>query len=378
MHCWPSNVFPTALLLLLLSSHALALDKPCWRNTACTGPTKASFDGPWSINNFAPKTRNVTPVRILDRTGKVIGPWAPTTLAGKEAVVVLDFGIEVGGIVHFSHYTAPANVSVGLAFAESKYHVVGPTTSDASNGASNGAFRGPDGYVTAELEWSFWGTKWVMEDRLHRGGFRYLTLFLPNATNASSVYIRDLHVEIGFQPTWADLRAYRGYFDSSDDQLNKIWYAGAYTLQTNCVPTDTGRMVPMLKEGWANNSTLGPGTTIMVDGAKRDRAVWPGDLGIAVPSAFVSTGDLESVKNALQVMYDYQVSTYLLLCMAVWWGIWGEADEPQRTNPAHFQSQDHLSSRKTATSKYKTYYNIISQPLPPLPDTSNQPTTCGP
>jgi hypothetical protein len=33
-----------------------------------------------------------------------------------------------------------------------------------------------------------------------------------------------------------------------------------------------------------------------------------GDMGIAVPSAFVSIGDLESVKNALQTMYNYQVS----------------------------------------------------------------------
>ena len=56
-----------------------------------------------------------------------------------------------------------------------------------------------------------------------------------------------------------------------------------------------------------NNATLGPGDTIIVDGAKRDRAVWPGDMGIAVPAAFVSIGDLESVKNGLQVMYNTQV-----------------------------------------------------------------------
>jgi hypothetical protein len=64
--------------------------------------------------------------------------------------------------------------------------------------------------------------------------------------------------------------------------------------------------VPTLVNGWANNGTLEPGNTIIVDGAKRDRAVWPGDMGIALPSSFVSIGDLDSVKNALQVMYDYQ------------------------------------------------------------------------
>jgi hypothetical protein len=74
------------------------------------------------------------------------------------------------------------------------------------------------------------------------------------------------------------------------------------------VPVNTGRQVPFLSIGRANNGTLGPGNTIIVDGAKRDRAVWPGDMGIAVPSTFVSIGDLECVKNALQTMYDHQVS----------------------------------------------------------------------
>ena len=35
------------------------------------------------------------------------------------------------------------------------------------------------------------------------------------------------------------------------------------------------------------------------------RAVWPGDMGIAVPTAFVSTNDLEPVKNALSTMFAH-------------------------------------------------------------------------
>lgn len=74
------------------------------------------------------------------------------------------------------------------------------------------------------------------------------------------------------------------------------------------MPVDFGRTVPFLTYGWSNTGVLGPGDTIIVDGAKRDRAVWPGDMGIAVPSTFVSIGDLASVKNALQTMYNVQVS----------------------------------------------------------------------
>ncbi|KAI4952018.1 hypothetical protein J4E91_003480 [Alternaria rosae] len=144
-----------------------------------------------------------------------------------------------------------------------------------------------------------------MPDDVMRGGFRYMTAFLLTESG-TYVNVTDVQLEISFQPTWSNLEAYQGYFDSNDELLNRIWYAGAYTLQTNAVPTNTGRWVPMLANGWANNGTLGPGDTIIVDGAKRDRAVWPGDMGIAVPSTFVSTGDLDSVRNALQVMFDYQ------------------------------------------------------------------------
>lgn len=147
-----------------------------------------------------------------------------------------------------------------------------------------------------------------MPDEKLRGGFRYLTLFLlTNSTTGPGIEIGGINLEISFQPTWSNLRAYSGYFHSSDELLNRIWYAGAYTLQTNAVPVDTGRAWPGVSAGWANNGTLSNGSTVIVDGAKRDRAVWPGDMGVAVPAAFVSIGDLESVKNALQVMYDYQV-----------------------------------------------------------------------
>lgn len=143
-----------------------------------------------------------------------------------------------------------------------------------------------------------------MPDHKLRGGFRYLTLFL--IADSASVDLSAIELEIGFQPTWSNLRAYQGYFHSSDALLNSIWYAGAYTLQTNAVPVEFGRAVPFVTDGWVNNGTLGPGETIIVDGAKRDRAVWPGDMGVAVPSTFVSIGDLDSVKNALQTMYDNQ------------------------------------------------------------------------
>jgi hypothetical protein len=214
--------------------------------------------------------------------------------------VVFDFGYEVGGIISLE-YTSTGPARIGLAFSESKNWI------GQWSDSSNGKFRGPDGAVYAEIEnEEKKKTKYTLPDKFLRGGFRYLTLFLVSEEKKTAVRLSDIQLEISFQPTWANLRAYQGYFHSSDELLNRIWYSGAYTLQTNCVPPSTGRQVPMLSKGWANNGTMGPGDTIIVDGAKRDRAVWPGDMGIAVPSIFVSTGDLESIKNALQVIFDYQ------------------------------------------------------------------------
>ncbi|KAL0945022.1 bacterial alpha-l-rhamnosidase domain-containing protein [Colletotrichum truncatum] len=136
-----------------------------------------------------------------------------------------------------------------------------------------------------------------------RGGFRYLTLF---QTENSVLNITDVTLEIGFQPTCENLRAYKGYFHSNDQDLNEIWYSGANTLQTNCIARDTGRRLVCSVAGWGSSVVLGTGDTFLVDRAKRDRWFWPVDMGVAVPAAFVSTGEMESTRNSLQSMFDAQ------------------------------------------------------------------------
>ena len=272
----------------------------CWRNVTCNEPRTAAFPGPWSSNIYAPKTRIVSPASAINWPGLSPTEYLHTvSLNGNGSIVTYDFGREVGGIVYMT-YTSHGIGSLGLAFTEAK-NFVGEWSD-----SSNGKFQGPDGAIYSNFTGG--DVNYTMPDKLLRGGFRYLTVFMiTNETDASAA-IQSIICELDFMPTWPDLQAYQGYFHSSDELLDRIWYVGAYTLQSNCVPTTTGRQVPFLTNGWANNATLGPGDTIIVDGAKRDRAVWPGDMGVAVPSAFVSLGDLESVKNALQVMYDYQVS----------------------------------------------------------------------
>lgn len=251
------------LLLLLRSASA-----QCWTNTTCSGPLDTAFPGAWESNIYAPSSRTVAPVSIISlQNGQLISNYSGVqTLSGNGSSLVLDFGIEVGGLITFGYTTTGAG-SVGLAFTEGKNWI--GQWSDSSNGGFT-----PDGAIYSAFTTA--GTyNYTQPDAKLRGGFRYLTLFLKT-NGTTSISISNLQLIIGFQPTWSNLRAYQGYFHCNDEELNKIWYSGAYTLQTNSVPVGTGRHIPQVKNTWQNDGVLGPGDTIIVDGAKRDRAVWPG------------------------------------------------------------------------------------------------------
>lgn len=68
--------------------------------------------------------------------------------------------------------------------------------------------------------------------RIHqRGGFRYLNVY----HNTISVYFTALP-----QVAEADLLTYSGYFHCNDGQLNRVWYAGAYTDQLCTIEPTAG------------------------------------------------------------------------------------------------------------------------------------------
>jgi hypothetical protein len=280
----------------------------CWRDTTCTGPTAAAFPGTWDQYNFSPTSRTVTPVKILNSDTSFLSNYPGTAqLSGNGSQLVFDFGQEVGGILTIT-YGAAGTGTLGAAFTEAK------NFTGENSDSSNGNFH-TDGALYASFTTSPELNYTMPVDRL-RGGFRYLTLFIANGSSTTEVSIQDITVEIAYAPTWSNLRAYQGYFYSSDDLLNRIWYSGAFTLQTNNIPPSTGR--ELLGSGWENNQNLDLGTSgesIYVDGSKRDRTVWAGDLAIAVPSILVGTGDAEGVKNTIQVLYNDQVSEkVLILC----------------------------------------------------------------
>ncbi|KAJ7153315.1 Six-hairpin glycosidase [Mycena filopes] len=264
--------------------------------------------GPWDAFNFAPKSKTVYPAAIRETEGTVtngqrlVNNADSATLAGKGSWVTLDYGVEVGGLISLTLTSPTANASLALSFSESP-SFIRPTASDDSSFPD--ASTTYDGVlaVPAPLPAGLW----TQPAFSLRGGFRFLTIV---STGADAVTLSNVSCAISFMPHVEDLRAYTGYFSAPDpgfhdpDFLTKIWMAGAYTVQTNTVALNTGREVPFAARGhWANNATLGVAGPIIVDGAKRDRAVWPGDMGIAVPTQFVSTNDLLPTRNALSTMF---------------------------------------------------------------------------
>src|SRR5699024_35874 len=147
---------------------------------------------------------------------------------------------------------------------------------------------------------------WTAPPELLRGAFRYVTLFLDDD---AAVSIDDVVVDYTASPMMEDLRDYPNYFYSSSNLLNRLWYAGAYTTQLTTIAPTTGRVWPAPDALWNNSATVGVGDSILVDGAKRDRTVWPGDLGISQRTAYLSTGDTESARNSIMTAYAAQKDT---------------------------------------------------------------------
>ncbi|KAI0312129.1 Six-hairpin glycosidase [Amylostereum chailletii] len=273
--------------------------------------------GPWDDFNYSPESRTVYPTAIyrvngtVENASNLAGNQGSATLLGNNSYVTLDFGKEVGGLISWNFENVTSSSAVSLSFSESALFAR-PFSSDNS-GLAN-ANTTVDGVepVLAPLAAGFWTqpAEWL------RGGFRYLTI-VSNADDP--VTISNVSCTITFMPHFDSLRNYSGYFSTQDpgsedeDFLTKLWYAGAYTVQTNSIAADQGRVQvdsgkeqPYPGHGWANNATSGIASPILVDGAKRDRTIWPGDMGISTPTSFVSLNDLLPTKNSIISLFSWQ------------------------------------------------------------------------
>ncbi|KAK4542029.1 hypothetical protein LTR36_007229 [Oleoguttula mirabilis] len=283
----------------------LNLPSICYTALACTLLVASDSQQPWEQYNRSPTSWSLSPKSIYRTTGNASAQGHAHELkismhAGSH--VSLDFGIEVGGHVSFN-IDSNSSRPVSLAFAESP-SFVRPISDDT------GALPAEDYDLALAVHVAQNSSWYITPKDSFRGGFRFVTI---NAL--ADVTVSNITCTIGYAPYMHDLRDYSGYFYTSDpdyEVLNRIFFTSAYTVQTNIAPQDTGRFLPQVKPGWDYNATIGVGKgPFLVDGAKRDRAIWPGDLGVSGVTAFLAFGSdgLEAVHNALETVFYYQNSS---------------------------------------------------------------------
>ncbi len=142
------------------------------------------------------------------------GPNAATVLTapGRAAVIIVDFGRVVSGYPRL-RLEGPEGAAVDLAYGERLIDGRVPIQRATAVGGQNA-----DRYRLREgaQEW----------ERFEWAGFRYLQLTVRNPPEAGPLRLQTVSVNFTSYPVER-----RGSFRCSDDLLNRIWEAGAGTLQ---------------------------------------------------------------------------------------------------------------------------------------------------
>jgi Bacterial alpha-L-rhamnosidase 6 hairpin glycosidase domain/Bacterial alpha-L-rhamnosidase C-terminal domain len=228
--------------------------------------------------------------------------------------VILDFGLEVGGFLSVDFIEAGGNTLFAFSetlsgmgdWGDSFAAMAQSSIEDRLKPRFQRRFESPHRHQPK--------TAGVWHDPLIRGGFRYLMIRMsPDAPAGSEISIRSIQLRYTPLPG-IDLNnrdaLYKGRFLSSDEDWNRIWYAGAYTLQVATIDPKQGAET--------GTEVIGVGERVIVDGAKRDRLIWNGDLAVAGRIAYATTFDLPAVRDSLRSIAIHQdANGYLTACSPV-------------------------------------------------------------
>ena len=326
----------TMTLLVAMAAPGQASTPVAGKSGPWSDPSYTPRPGDWRPYVLAPGGHTVTPVSVLEalpRQGRIDGAPGAALAAGGKAVrltstggragspmLVLDFGKEVAGKIQVRVTGASSTrPELHACFSESRRYLA---QAPGDNGGEGAIAPGCD---TANIWNGFPGVPYTEDTDSHeltigpklpatvndqqlRGGFRYATLFLDGP---GWVDVDGVSVQFTAAPLQKNPSAYRGHFLSSDNLLNKIWYAGAYTVQVDTGMPDTAKSWPYApgERDHADAVVPGadPGKEVIYDGGKRDRIVWQGDLGVQGPVTYLSTYDVDAVGNSLSSLAGQQL-----------------------------------------------------------------------
>jgi len=195
--------------------------------------------------------------------------------------LVVDFGAVTGGFFEFKvNLTKPAKIR--LTYSEAAKFARGEKDWLSSLSLSYRELL----QRTYEVKQSGW-----FKDPVLMGGARYVRIeVLSGEIDLDAIQCRKT-----FFP--CDPKT-QGWFLSSDDLLTRIWYAGYYTVCLDTIRSDQG--------GKSGKVKIGEGDWVMVDGAKRDRLIWSGDLAIADRVVYVANARYDLAKNSLLTLAHWQ------------------------------------------------------------------------
>lgn len=121
----------------------------------------------------------------------------------------------------------------------------------------------------------------------------------PFTSNYGDISISSLSLNFtGFLGT-SD--TFTGWFESSDDELNQWWYDGVYTNDM-CIATVTNDTTD--PRNAASPSLLGK--LVIMDGAKRDRDPYVGDLAVSARTSYLSHNLPQASRDILADLADHQ------------------------------------------------------------------------
>ncbi|KAF2713538.1 glycoside hydrolase family 78 protein [Pleomassaria siparia CBS 279.74] len=261
---------------------------------------------PYDEYILAPSSRTLYPVSVHSSNGSVSNPESLTASPGSsvfqdDSATAYDFQNNIAGVV---------TLTIGSVSDSDSDQYIGVTFSESSLWISN---KSSDATADAGKDETLWFKldgpgRYTAPREKERGGFRYMTL-VHNTTGSVEVTAAEVHFTA--MPHWEDdaIGNYTGYFhsDAYTNQLCTIDpnYGDAliHIFQINASISDATNVT------WYSNYTITNGSSALVDGAKRDRLVWAGDMAIAVPSVVFSTNDVVTIENSINSLFDLQNRT---------------------------------------------------------------------
>ena len=225
--------------------------------------------------------------------------------AGQQSGIILDFGKEIqGGVQITTSQSTGVVAKVRLRFGESVSEVFGE---------SNSIPKGKDGstnhHALRDFEMYLPGFGTI---EVGNTGYRFLRIDLVEPNRELAIQ------EVRAMSYFRDI-PYLGSFKSNDERLNKIWETGAYTVHLNMLD-------------------------YMVDGIKRDRMVWSGDIHPELMTINYVFGYQDIIPKSLDFLRDNSplpnfmngipsYSIWWILMQSDWYHYHGKLDylEEQKT-----------------------------------------------